>query len=139
MNDTCATHRSRVPRRSFRKDKRRSDDNERRERTRPGVLFVFCVRQLSVRGCRFSFVFVCLFLLLKSLNVSSCIYELFYIGAETREEGGIHCQRALAAEGDRVAEEIRQQEVAETASGCPRRWCWSNRRTGGTEGSLSCS
>ncbi len=58
---------------------------------------------------------------------------------EAREEGGTHCQRALAAEGDRGAEEIGQQEVAETASGCPKRWCWSKRRTGGTEDSLPCS
>ncbi len=58
---------------------------------------------------------------------------------ETREEGGTRCQRALAAEGDRGAEEIGQQEVAETASGCPKRWCWSKRRTGGTEDSLPCS
>ncbi len=42
----------------LRKEKRRSDDNERRERTRPGFYFVFCVRQSSVRGCHFSFVFV---------------------------------------------------------------------------------
>ncbi len=33
---------------------------------------------------------------------------------KTREEGGTRCQRALAAEGDRGAEEIGQQEVAET-------------------------
>ncbi len=58
---------------------------------------------------------------------------------ETREEGGTRCQRALAAEGDRGAEEIGQQEEAETASGCPKRWCWSNGRAGGTEGSLPCS
>ncbi len=58
---------------------------------------------------------------------------------ETREEGGTCCQRALAAEGDRGAEEIGQQEVAETASGCPKRWCWRNGRTGGTEDSLPCS
>ncbi len=58
---------------------------------------------------------------------------------ETREEGGTRCQRALAAEGDRGAEEIGQQEEAETASGCPKRWCWSNGRTGGTEDSLPCS
>ncbi len=58
---------------------------------------------------------------------------------ETREEGGTRCQRALAAEGDRGAEEIGQQEVEETASGCPKRWCWSNGRTGGTEDSLPCS
>ncbi len=38
MNDTCATHRSRVPRRSFGRNKRRSDDSGRRERTRPGIL-----------------------------------------------------------------------------------------------------
>ncbi len=55
---------------------------------------------------------------------------------ETREEGGTRCQRALAAEGDRGAEEIGQQEETEIASGCPKRWCWSNGRTGGTEDSL---
>ncbi len=93
----------------------------------------------SVRGCRFYFVFV--YLIIKVFKCSPVpasffpIYELCYIGAETREEGGTRCQRALAAEGDRGAEEIGQQEVAETASGCPRRWCWSKRRTGGTEGS----
>ncbi len=58
---------------------------------------------------------------------------------ETREEGGTCCQRALAAEGDRGAEEIGQQEETEIASGCPRWWCWSKRRTGGTEDSLPCS
>ncbi len=58
---------------------------------------------------------------------------------ETREEGGTRCQRALAAEGDRGAEEIGQQEETEIASGCPKRWCWSNGRTGGTEDSLPCS
>ncbi len=36
MNDTCATHRSRVPRRSSGRNKRRSDNSGRRERTRPG-------------------------------------------------------------------------------------------------------
>ncbi len=44
MNDTCATHRSRVPRRSFGRNKMRSDNSGRRERTRPGFYFVFCVR-----------------------------------------------------------------------------------------------
>ncbi len=56
MNDTCATHRSRVPRRSFGRNKR-SDDIGRRERTRPGFYFMFCVRQSSARGCRFSVMF----------------------------------------------------------------------------------
>ncbi len=108
-----------------------------------GFICVLCTRQSSVRGCRFSFEFV--ILLLKCLNVrrfpppSSRIYLLRYIGAEAREEGGTRCQRALAAEWDRGAEEIGQQEVAETASGCPKRWCWSKRRTGGTEDSLPCS
>ncbi len=58
MNDTCATHRSRVLRRSFGRNKRRSDDSGRGERTRPGFYFVFCVWQSSVRGCRFSVMFV---------------------------------------------------------------------------------
>ncbi len=57
MNDTCATHRSRVPRRSFGRNKRRSDDIGRRERTRPGFYFMFCVRQSSARGCCFSVIF----------------------------------------------------------------------------------
>ncbi len=50
MNDTCATHRSRVPRRSFGRIKRRSDDIGRRERTRPGFYFMFCVRAVGVCG-----------------------------------------------------------------------------------------
>ncbi len=58
---------------------------------------MFCVRQSSVRGCRFTFVFVDL--LLKSVKCSPVpasffpIYELCYIGAETREEGGTCCQK----------------------------------------------
>ncbi len=144
MNDTCATHRSRVPRRSFGRNKRRSDDIGRRERTRPGFYFVFCVRGSRPWGAA-AFHLSLFILLLKLLNVrrfpppSSRTYLLRYIGAETREEGGTRCQRALAAEWDRGAEEIGQQEVAETASGCPQRWCWSKRRTGGTEDSLPCS
>ncbi len=104
---------------------------------------MFYVRQSSVRGCRFYFVFV--YFIIKVFKCSPVpssffpIYELCYIGAETREEGGTRCQRSLAAEGNRGAEEIEQQKEAETASSCPRRWCWSNRRTGGTEGSLPCS
>ncbi len=46
---------------------------------------------------------------------------MHYISAETREEGGTRCQRALAAEGDRSAEEIGQQEVTKTFGGCPKR------------------
>ncbi len=124
MNDTCATHRSRVPRRSFGRNKRRSDDIGRRERTRPGFYFVFCVRGSRPWGAA-AFHLSLFILLLKLLNVrrfpppSSRTYLLRYIGAEAREEGGTRCQRALAAEWDRSAEKIGQQEVAETASGCP--------------------
>ncbi len=72
-----------------------------------------------MRGCRFYFI-----LLLKSCKCSLVpasffpIYELCYIGAETWEEGGIRCQRALAAEGDRGAEEIWQHGEAEIARSC---------------------
>ncbi len=111
----------------------------------PGLDFTLCfVCGSRPRGAA-AFLLCLVILLLKCLNVrrfpppSSRIYELHYIGAETREEGGTRCQRALAAEWDRGAEKIGQQEVAETASGCPKRWCWSKRRTGGTEDSLPCS
>ncbi len=139
MNDTCASHQSRVPRRSSERIKGGAM-TVKDVRTRPGLLFVFYVRQSFVWCCRFYFVFG--YFIIKVLNVrrfpppSFRIYELCYIGAKTREEGGTRCQRAHAAEGDRSAEEVGQQEEAETASGCPRRWCWSNRRTGGTEDSL---
>ncbi len=65
------------PTEELRKDKRKSDDSERRERTRKEVLV--CVRQSSVRGCRFYFI-----LLLKSCKCSLVsasffpIYELCY-------------------------------------------------------------
>ncbi len=49
------------------KDKRRSEDSGRWERSSPGLLFVFCVQQSSVRGCHFYFVLF--ILLLKCLNV----------------------------------------------------------------------
>ncbi len=54
MNDTCATHRSRVPRRSFGRNKRRSDDIGRRERTRPGFSLVFQCRHSSFYSFRSS-------------------------------------------------------------------------------------
>ncbi len=98
MNDTCATHRSRVPRRSFGRNKRRSDDIGRRERTRPGFYFMFCVWQSSVRGCRVSFVFV--YFIKMCLNVrrfpppSSRTYQLHYTlvfaeGVRTGEPQGV--------------------------------------------------
>ncbi len=42
------------------------------------------------------------------------------------------CASVVREGGDRGAKEIGQQEEAETASGCPKRWCWSNGRAGGT-------
>ncbi len=55
------------PTEELRKGEMRSDDSKRRERTRPGFVFVFCVRQSSVRGCHFYFVFV--YFIIKVLNV----------------------------------------------------------------------
>ncbi len=46
------------PMEELRKDKRRSEDRERQERTRPEFYFVFCERQSSLRGCCFSFMVV---------------------------------------------------------------------------------
>ncbi len=85
MNDTCATHRSRVPRRSSGRNKRRSDNSGRRERTRPGFYFVFCVRGSRPRGAA-AFHLSLFILLLKLLNVrrfpppSSRTYQLHYSG-----------------------------------------------------------
>ncbi len=59
MNDTCATHRSRVPRRSFGRNKRRSDDIGRREDQAWILLYVLCVA--VVREGLPLFCYVCLF------------------------------------------------------------------------------
>ncbi len=61
MSDTCATHRSRVPRRSSGRIKGGATTVE--DERGPGLdLICVCVRQSSVRGCRFTFVFVDLFI-----------------------------------------------------------------------------
>ncbi len=60
MNDTCATHRSRVPRRSSGRNKRRSDNSGRRERTRPGVLVCVLFAAVVREGLPL-FCYVCLF------------------------------------------------------------------------------
>ncbi len=80
MRHTCATHQSRVPQRSSRRIQRRCDNIARRERTWPGFYFVFCVRQSSARGCRFTFVFILFIKVFKSLPVpaSFSFYELCY-------------------------------------------------------------
>ncbi len=74
------------PTEELQKDKRRSDDSGRREKTRPGLLFcVLCAavihEELRLTFISFHYLFI---LLLQSLNVrrfpppSSHIYELFY-------------------------------------------------------------
>ncbi len=59
MSDTCATHRSRVPRRSSGRIKGGATTVE--DERGPGLDFNLCFvcRQSSVRGCRFTFVFIC--------------------------------------------------------------------------------
>ncbi len=54
MNDTCAIRRSRVPPRSSGRIK----GGVTTVKDERGLYFVFCVRQSSLRGCHFSFVFV---------------------------------------------------------------------------------
>ncbi len=64
---------------------------------------MFCVWQSSVRGCRFySMFFLFIIKVVERLPVPASffpIYKLCYIGAETREEGGTRCQRALLPPG----------------------------------------
>ncbi len=55
------------PKEELWKDKRKSVDSGRRERTRPGLYLCFVCDSRSVRGC--CFIVVCLFVLLNSLNV----------------------------------------------------------------------
>ncbi len=82
MNDTCATHRSRVPRRSFGRNKRRVTTLE--DERGPGLDFTLCfVCGSRPRGAA-AFLLCLVILLLKCLNVrrfpppSSRIYELRY-------------------------------------------------------------
>ncbi|ROL46763.1 hypothetical protein DPX16_12656 [Anabarilius grahami] len=66
---------------------------------------------------------------------------------ERHEAGGVSDnERQLRAapvsyitEGDRGAEEVGQRGRLKTVSCCPRRLCWSEYTTGGTESSLPCS
>ncbi len=114
MNDTCATHRSRVPRRSFGRNKRRSDDIGRRERTRPGFYFMFCVRQSSARGCRFSVMFV--YFVIKMFKCSPVPASFFpYIRT------ALHWCRSPGGRRDTLSES-------------PRCWvgsrCWEDRAAG---------
>ncbi len=80
------------PTEELRKDKRRSSG--RAERTRTGLLFVFCVRQSSMRGCRFTFVFGYFVIkVFKCLPVPASffpIYKLCYIGDNEKIESDIN-------------------------------------------------
>ncbi len=97
MSDTCATHRSRVPRRSSGRIKGGATTVE--DERGPGLDFNLC----CVCGSRpWGAAALLLCLLICLLNFFKCspvpasffpIYELCYIGAETREEGGTCCQK----------------------------------------------
>ncbi|XP_067225624.1 uncharacterized protein [Chanodichthys erythropterus] len=81
------------------------------------MFYYVCVAGRRPRGSAgITFILFYVYFELKvTLNVrrfpppSSHIYELCYIGAETREEGGTCCRRALTAEGDRGAAEFGQR------------------------------
>ncbi len=95
MNDTCATHRSQVPRRSSGRIKGGAMTVE--DEREPCLDFiVFYVQQLSVRGYCFYFVFV--YFIIKVFKCSPVpasffpIEELCYNGAETQERRRRHQQ-----------------------------------------------
>ncbi len=83
MSDTCTTHRFQVPRRSSGRKKGGAMTVE--DERGPGLdfYFVFCVRQSSVRGCRFTFLFGYFVIkVFKCLLVPASffpIYEMCYI------------------------------------------------------------
>ncbi len=143
MSDTCTTHQSRVPRRSSGRIKGGATTVE--DERGPGLDFNLCF-VCGSRPWGAAALLLCLFICL--LNFFKCspvpasffpIYELCYIGAETREEGGTCCQKKPSLLRGSRCWGGRAARRTETASGCPRRWCWNDRRSGGTEGSLPCS
>ncbi len=120
MNDTCATHRSRVPRRSFGRNKRRSDNIGRRERTRPGFYFMFCVRQSSARGCRFSVMFVYLIKCVKCSPVPASFFPYIRTALHwCRSPGG---RRDTLSESPRCWVGSRCWEDRAAGSGGDRQW-----------------
>ncbi len=96
MSDTCTTHRSRVPRRSSGRIKGGVTTVE--DERGPGLDFNLCF-VCGSRPWGAAALLLCLFMLLKLFKCSPVpasffpIYELCYIGAETREEGGTCCQK----------------------------------------------
>ncbi len=142
MSDTCATHRSRVPRRSSGRIKGGATTVE--DERGPGLDFSLCF-VCGSRPWGAAALLLCLFMLLKCLNVrrfpppcSRSTNFVTLVPKPGRKEGHA-VGRSPRCWGDRGAEEVGQHGEAETASGCPRRWCWNDRRSGGTEGSLPCS
>ncbi len=143
MSDTCTTHRSRVPRRSSGRIK--GGVTTVQDERGPGLDFNLCF-VCGSRPWGAAALLLCLFMLLKLFKCSPVpasffpFYELCYIGAETRVEGGTCCQKKPSLlRGSRCWGGRAARRSGETASGCPRRWCWNDRRSGGTEGSLPCS
>ncbi len=96
MSDTCTTHRSRVPRRSSGRIK--GGVTTVQDERGPGLDFSLCF-VCGSRPWGAAALLLCLFMLLKSVECSPVpasffpFYELCYIGAETREEGGTCCQK----------------------------------------------
>ncbi len=113
MNDTCATHRSRVPRRSFGRNKRREWRHWKTREDQAWIYFMFCVWQSSVRGCRFSVMFV------YWLNVFKCspVPASFFPYLST----SLHWCRSPGGRRDTLSES-------------PRCWvgsrCWEDRAAG---------
>ncbi len=143
MSDTCATHRSRVPRRSSGRIKGGATTVE--DERGPGLDFNLCF-VCGSRPWGAAALLLCLFICL--LNFFKCspvpppssrsTNFVTLVPKPGRKEGHA-VRRSPRCWGDRGAEEVGQHGEAETASGCPRRWCWNDRRSGGTEGSLPCS
>ncbi len=103
----------------------RSDDSGRWERTRPGFLFVFCVRQSSVRGCRFSFVFV--YFIIKVIKRSPVPASFFpYLSTSLQW----HCQygTALYLATPRQTRELRKDLICGFQLGLQYHHAWPSFR-----------
>ncbi len=114
MSDTCATHRSRVPRRSSGRIKGGVMTVEDERGAGLDFYFGFCLRQSSVRGCRFSVMFV--YLIIKCVKCSPVPASFFpYIST------ALHWCRSPGWRRDTLSES-------------PRCWggsrCWGDRAAG---------
>ncbi len=147
MSDTCTTRhrlcRSRVPRRSSGRIK--GGVTTVQDERGPGLDFNLCF-VCGSRPWGAAALLLCLFIFIKLvLNVcrfpppSSRPTNCVTLVPKPGRKEGHAVRRSPRCWGDRGAEGVGQHGEAETASGCPRRWCWNDRRLGGTEGSLPCS